>query len=129
MHKCWIWFACISRHIFVIAVQCYLTLFPNRKQSNHKTFRSLYGRLGETGSFHPKNKNAGRLREIDADRKDEIVVCIAVDAETSTRRVSTTSGVHTSSVSRLIRGKSCIHSNFSAWLTTKASVLSVFQRA
>lgn len=32
----------------------YLELYPDRIQPNHKTFRNVYERLGETGKFRPK---------------------------------------------------------------------------
>ncbi|KAJ8959294.1 hypothetical protein NQ318_021979 [Aromia moschata] len=39
------------------ATRRYLQLYPNRRQPNHKLFRNIYNRLGETGSFRPKSNH------------------------------------------------------------------------
>ncbi|KAJ8944290.1 hypothetical protein NQ318_009668 [Aromia moschata] len=53
----------------------YLQLYPRRRQPNHKLFRNLYNRLGETGSFRSKsrtviwyseNNTSGRRRNLNS---------------------------------------------------------------
>ncbi|KAJ8945327.1 hypothetical protein NQ318_009722 [Aromia moschata] len=51
------------------AVQRYLQLYPNKRQPNHKLFRNLYNRLGETGSIRPKC-NHGTPKNITVDEED-----------------------------------------------------------
>ncbi|KAJ8935670.1 hypothetical protein NQ318_012832 [Aromia moschata] len=42
-------------------------------QPNHKLFRNIYNRLGETGSFRPKS-NHGTSKTITVDEEDEILI-------------------------------------------------------
>ncbi|XP_023313016.1 uncharacterized protein LOC111693108 [Anoplophora glabripennis] len=79
----------------------YLELYPNNRQPNHKLFKTLYDRLGETGSFRPK-RDVGRPKVLAAEQEEDVLVRIAENTQTSTRRISSATGVSQPSVFRIL---------------------------
>ncbi|XP_066257045.1 uncharacterized protein [Euwallacea similis] len=84
------------------AARSYFELYPNRQQPNHKLFRNLYNRLGETGSFRPQSQNNDARRTIPVEQEEEVLVRIAENKTLSTRRLSATMGMSQSSVWRIL---------------------------
>lgn len=80
----------------------YLELYPDRIQPNHKTFRNVYERLGETGKFRPK-RDVGRPKIISVDQEEDVLARIAEDPHLSTRRLSATVGISNASVFRILK--------------------------
>ncbi|KAJ8957246.1 hypothetical protein NQ318_007810 [Aromia moschata] len=72
-----------------------------RRQPNLKLFRNLYNRLGQTGSFGPKN-NHGTPKTITVD-EDEILICVSENPGMSTRRLSAETGLSQSSICRILK--------------------------
>jgi hypothetical protein len=79
----------------------YLEMYPNRRQPDRKLFKSLYDRLGETGTFRPKRDSVGRPKSIAIDQEEEILVRVAENPEISSRRMALSTGVSKSSVLRI----------------------------
>lgn len=84
------------------AARVYRQTYPGRRQPNYKIFQNLFNRLGETGSFRPKN-HTGRPKIIRPDQEDEVLVQVTGDPETSTRRLSLATGISQSSIVRLLK--------------------------
>lgn len=80
----------------------YLELYPNRRQPNHKLFRNLYNRLGETGCFRPKRHN-GALKTISVEQEEEVLVRVTENQGVSTRRLSAATGISQTSINRILR--------------------------
>lgn len=79
----------------------YLELYRDNRQPDHRLFKRLYDRLGETGSFRPK-RDVGRPKILTADQEDDVLVRIAENTRTSTRQISAATGISQSSVSRIL---------------------------
>ena len=80
----------------------YLRLYPNHRQPDHRLFKRLYDRLGETGSFRPK-RDVGRPKILTAEQEEDILVRVAENTNTSTRRISAATGISHSSVFRVLK--------------------------
>lgn len=80
----------------------YLELYPNRRQPNHKLFRNLYNRLGETGSFRPKCENSAP-KSISVEQEDEVLVRVTENPGISTRRLSTATRISQSAIWRILK--------------------------
>lgn len=85
------------------ACRKYFEIYPHRRQPNHKIFKRIYDRLGETGSFRPKRDSLGRPKVITADQEEEILVRVAENPRLSTRRLKAECGVSKSSILRIFR--------------------------
>lgn len=84
------------------AARRYSVLYPNRRQPDHKLFKNLYDRLGETGSFRPKSHN-GRPKMITPDQEEDVLVRVAEDTQISTRRLSAATLLSRASIHRTIQ--------------------------
>lgn len=84
------------------AARRYSLQYPNRIQPDHKIFKDLFRRLGETGSFRHKN-DVGRPKRITPDQELEILVRVDEDPQVSSSRLSAATGVSKQSVLRVLR--------------------------
>lgn len=76
-----------------MAVRRYSEKFPNRHIPNRKTFISVDRRLRETGTFKPAAHMRGRRITVRTLRNEEnILNCVELNPETSTRRISVQTG-------------------------------------
>jgi hypothetical protein len=76
----------------------YCRRFPNRLQPGKRLFQNLFRNLGESGSFRPKRDNLGRPKMITPDQEDEILIRIADDPQTSSRRLAAATGINKTSI-------------------------------
>lgn len=83
------------------AARRYLQLYPNRRQPNHKLFRNLYNRLGETGSFRTQRHNSA-TKTISVEQEEEVLVRISENPDMSTRRLRAATGIRQPSIWRIL---------------------------
>ncbi|KAJ8952259.1 hypothetical protein NQ318_007420 [Aromia moschata] len=78
-------------------------MYPNRRQPDFKVFKNLYDILGETGSFRPKRDSTGRLKTLNLEQEEKILVRVAENPELSTRRIAMETGVSKSTVWKVLK--------------------------
>lgn len=95
------------------ACRRYLESYPNRLQPNHKLFKNLYDRLGDTGSFRPKRRDAGRPTTVTPEQEEDILLRVTENPEISLRRMSAAVVVPKSSIHRLFHNEKLYPYHFS----------------
>lgn len=93
-----------------MAGQEYRVRFPNRRHPSKNVFRRLDQRLRETGSFIPRNANAGRPRQRrTVQLEEQVLATIQEDPSASTRQIASTLNFPSNKTVHLVLRENLLH--------------------